>query len=137
MTKKKAKHDAAPQDLKDYLKAKLEAGIPLPETNWRGEDGAESVEALLLALTKDGEMKDPVDLGDGSIQLVEWNNPGGDGANMTAILKLVYPGGTVFLRANGYHSSYSDNSWDNDLQPVEPRQVTVTKYFPTHQPMGL
>jgi hypothetical protein len=116
----------------DWLNAHLEAGIA-HRNRFCYDAPIMTVNELLMSLTEWLDYDNPnITLPDGSIKLVEWDKPDGDDAKMSAVIEVTWPGGTAFLQASGYHSSYGDSYWEIDLVEVKPYQVVVTRYRPVN-----
>jgi hypothetical protein len=118
----------------DWLNAHLEAG-DIKGNQLFDYASIMSVNDLLMNLTEWSDLDNPtITLSDGAIKLIEWNKPDGEFVKVTAVIEVTWPGGTTFLQATGYHSSYGDSYWENDLVEVEPYQVVVTCYRPINNP---
>jgi hypothetical protein len=116
--------------VQNWLNAHLKVGINNPTPY---NDGAliRSVEGLLMSLTEWAkDDKQSITVSDGSIKVVQWDNPGGHGAHMSVVIEVIWPGGTTLLQGDGYHSSYDHSTWEAELIEVEPYEMSVTRYRP-------
>lgn len=124
-------------EIMNTLRADVEAGVSLPAyASYHEDDETTRLEDLLRYLIDrfcDKPKAAALPIGAGTIKVVEFNSPGGDGAEMSVVLEYKLNGATYLLQAVGYHSSYDEDTWEDALTPVEPYEVTVTRYRPTHQ----
>ena len=53
----------------------------------------------------------------------------GAGEETWKVFKLTSDDSLTYFRINGYYSSWVATEWDDSIEIVEPREVTVIKYF--------
>lgn len=60
----------------------------------------------------------------------------GGGESVVRVVKVTDDTGltVTFLRMGGYYASYEGTEWDNDVEVVYPREVTVIQYFNIDEP---
>jgi hypothetical protein len=64
--------------------------------------------------------------GFGTLELVESDGGHeGDGEYMDVVFKV----GERYFRQDGSYDSWNGGEWDGEVEEVEPRQITVTRYF--------
>ena len=54
----------------------------------------------------------------------------GEGEYVERVLGIKVDDKEVFLRTTGFYSSYEGTDWSGEWEHVEPREVTVVRYFP-------
>lgn len=66
------------------------------------------------------------------IKLVHSEGGGeGEGDYVERVMAVNIDGEVVsYVRVTGYYESYNGTEWNGDWELVEPREVTVTQYFP-------
>lgn len=53
----------------------------------------------------------------------------GEGDYVERVIEVAADGDSAFVACTGFYDSYNGTEWANDWHLVEPRQVTMTKYF--------
>lgn len=123
------------QEFLDLFNEKVEKHNATPESErpyyWYEADEADSfVEALQGNGDIDGLFDligygDGVTLPSGKVEIVkQWGS--GDGGDITAILGI----GDQYFQLTGYYSSWDGNDFNDTVIEVEPKEVTVVRFFP-------
>ena len=63
------------------------------------------------------------------IRLVDQEHGDGDGAQIWAVFHIQVGDKTAYFQINGTRNSWDSDYWDNEVILVQPREVTVTRWF--------
>ena len=112
-----------------FMKLVMEGcSYPIDELEWRCKDGDFSVTVMghvvfIACVSSEGGNE-------------------GEGDHAERVFSINFSGpdcrspAVAFLQVTGFYSSYEGTTWDEKWVEVEPREVTVTKYFPVSDGMS-
>jgi hypothetical protein len=123
------------QEFLDLYNEQVEKHNATPESDrsyyWYDADPADSFSEALVGTGDIEGLYDQIGYGDGvvlpsgKVEIVkQWG--GGDGGDITAILGI----GGQYFQLTGYYSSWDGNDFNDTVIEVEPKEVTVVRFFP-------